>query len=507
MSLLLYQNQNNNQNMNDVKRINDSMSEKIKQNKKQKVLFANNIGSNITSGINTEKRLNNNNFNNNNIEELNINNINNINNNQNNSLIKNASQSSLSVDLNRFKINPNTFNNSKIKSKLKLNQKENFETFNPAKDNNYISINNSNENIDVNNINNDNNINEKKNKEKNNIKSLLKNFNPYDIKTFLGDKAPQQKSQKKKLTFVNNIPPSTSNLQMILYNKKMEDLNKRKNPEFIFKEFYQKESRRMLVEYLKIYKDDNISLKNFMKNESINPLVLLNKEQEEENLENKSNIINNNDDTNINISYLNKEISQKSFSKSYTTNKKGLSANSTKNKFNNVNSFKMLSTFLNDINDESQEKSFLIFLSIPRILGLVTSSGEKLSYVFCSSPTNISCIYGIETYIFKWNDCKNYNLIGYFDLINVDNCYVNPENKKRFDIYISLGKKNKKENNKVNEENYYCIDATDEEIAQNYVQAINFVSQLIKYRVYLKQKKEGNLDGSHLVNGMIKKEF
>ena len=493
MSLLLYQNQNNNQNMNDVKRINDSMSEKIKQNKKQKVLFANNIGSNITSGINTEKRLNNNNFNNNNIEELNINNINNINNNQNNSLIKNASQSSLSVDLNRFKINPNTFNNSKIKSKLKLNQKENFETFNPAKDNNYISINNSNENIDVNNINNDNNINEKKNKEKNNIKSLLKNFNPYDIKTFLGDKAPQQKSQKKKLTFVNNIPPSTSNLQMILYNKKMEDLNKRKNPEFIFKEFYQKESRRMLVEYLKIYKDDNISLKNFMKNESINPLVLLNKEQEEENLENKSNIINNNDDTNINISYLNKEISQKSFSKSYTTNKKGLSANSTKNKFNNVNSFKMLSTFLNDINDESQEKSFLIFLSIPRILGLVTSSGEKLSYVFCSSPTNISCIYGIETYIFKWNDCKNYNLIGYFDLINVDNCYVNPENKKRFDIYISLGKKNKKENNKVNEENYYCIDATDEEIAQNYVQAINFVSQLIKYRVYLKQKKEGKL--------------
>ena len=493
MSLLLYQNQNNNQNMNDLKRMNDSMSEKIKQNKKQKVLFANNIGSNITSGINTEKRLNNNNFNNNNIEELNINNINNINNNQNNSLIKNASQSSLSVDLNRFKINPNTFNNSKIKSKLKLNQKENFETFNPAKDNNYISINNSNENIDVNNINNDNNINEKKSKEKNNIKSLLKNFNPYDIKTFLGDKAPQQKSQKKKLTFVNNIPPSTSNLQMILYNKKMEDLNKRKNPEFIFKEFYQKESRRMLVEYLKIYKDDNISLKNFMKNENINPLVLLNKEQEEENLENKSNIINNNDDTNINISYLNKEISQKSFSKSYTTNKKGLSANSTKNKFNNVNSFKMLSTFLNDINDESQEKSFLIFLSIPRILGLVTSLGEKLSYVFCSSPTNISCIYGIETYIFKWNDCKNYNLIGYFDLINVDNCYVNPENKKRIDIYISLGKKNKKENNKVNEENYYCIEATDEEIAQNYVQAINFVSQLIKYRVYLKQKKEGKL--------------
>ena len=53
--------------------------------------------------------------------------------------------------------------------------------------------------------------------------------------------------------------------------------------------------------------------------------------------------------------------------------------------------------------------------------------------------------------------------------------------------------KNNKENNKVNEESYYCIETNQEEIAQNYVQAINFVSQLIKYRVYLKQKKEGKL--------------
>ena len=60
-------------------------------------------------------------------------------------------------------------------------------------------------------------------------------------------------------------------------------------------------------------------------------------------------------------------------------------------------------------------------------------------------------------------------------------------------IIVILILRIKKENNKVNDENYYCIEATDEEIAQNYVQAINFVSQLIKYRVYLKQKKEGKL--------------
>ena len=489
---LLYQNQN--QNINEVKRVNDSISEKIKQNKKQKVGFQNNIISNITSGLNTEKGIANQNKNNS--DELNINN------NISGSLGRNVSQSSLSVDLSRFKINPNNFNNSK--NKLKLNQNENFETFNPE-NNNYISINNSNENIDLNNFNNLNNlnnfnndnnvniINEKKIEEKkNNMNSLLKNFNPYDIKNYLGDKAPQKKIQKKKLAFVNNIPPSISNLQMILYNKRMDDLNKKNNPEFLFKDFYQKESRRMIVEYLKIFKNDNISLKTLMKNWNINPLVLLNKEKREE--QNSLNKSNNNDDNNNNknISYLNRDNTYNSFSKSESTNKKDLTESPSKKRFNKVNSFKILSTFLNDINDESQEKSLLIFLSIPRILGLITSEG-KLSYIFCISPTNISCTYGIETYIFKWNDCKNYNLIGYFDLINVDNCYINPENKKRFDIYISLGKKINNENNKINDEKYYCIEAIDEEMSQNYVQAINFVSQLVKYRVYLKQKREGKL--------------
>ena len=71
----------------------------------------------------------------------------------------------------------------------------------------------------------------------------------------------------------------------------------------------------MLVEYLKIYKDENITLKDFMKNENIHPLVLLLKDKPDEQssiINNKSNI----NDENINISYLNKDISNKTFSKS-----------------------------------------------------------------------------------------------------------------------------------------------------------------------------------------------
>ena len=264
---LIFSNQN--QNLSDLKRINDSMSEKIKQNRKQKNLFQNNnIASNITSGINTEKRMEYKN----NLEEFNAMN-NNINVNASSSFGRNASQSSLSIDLNRFKINPNNFNNSKQKEKIKNqnnnnknNYNDNFETFNPVKDSK-VSMNNSNENIDVNNINNENN---KKSQENNGLNSLLKNFKPYDIKNFMGGSNPQPKKfQKNKSTFVYNISPSTSNLQMILYNKKMEDLSRKNNPDFIFKEFHQKESRRMLVEYLKIYKNNNIPLTTFMKKENI----------------------------------------------------------------------------------------------------------------------------------------------------------------------------------------------------------------------------------------------
>ena len=196
---LIFSNQN--QNLSDLKRINDSMSEKIKQNRKQKNLFQNNnIASNITSGINTEKRMEYKN----NLEEFNAMN-NNINVNASSSFGRNASQSSLSIDLNRFKINPNNFNNSKQKEKIKNqnnnnknNYNDNFETFNPVKDSK-VSMNNSNENIDVNNINNENN---KKSQENNGLNSLLKNFKPYDIKNFMGGSNPQPKKfQKNKSTF------------------------------------------------------------------------------------------------------------------------------------------------------------------------------------------------------------------------------------------------------------------------------------------------------------------
>ena len=520
---LLYQNRlYEENNIFDLKRINDSMSEKIKQNQKQKAPLVNQNGSNISSGLNTEKRnIYNKNYYN---EEINSGFFN-----------RNGSQSSLSVDLNRFKINPNNFNNnvrykenntnSRIynNNNININLEENFETFNPRKDQT-VSIHSSSKNMNINNVNMNNNenienssiINNSKNNNKNNINvndvqkndlnSILKKFNPYDINNFLGVKNSTNKKPKKNINLVNNIPPSVSNLQMILYNKKLEKIQNMKNPDFLFKDFHQKESRRMIVEYLKVLSvspNNPLSVKEIISNNNINDLVLLKPIPKNEKENNSLNNSFNNNNKSIENSFLssNKKIEPFSINETPKRKSKYLMESSSKNSFHvqDQNSFKILNNFLNDMDDESKDKiSLLTFLSIPRIMNMIISN-QKYSYVFYCSPTNISCLYGIETYIFKWKECKNFNLVGYFDLINVENCYLDNDNRKIFDIILNNNNKNnnsdKISNEGINDNNinHYSIETDSEEIAVNYVNAINFTSQLVKYRIYLNKKKEGKV--------------
>ena len=466
-----------------------SQYEETRQNQKQKSPLLNLNGSNISSDFHSDKR---NMYYKNYSNEDGNSNILNI----------NGSQSSLSIDLNRFKINPNNFNKRKNNNKSYVNNNanvdENFETFNPSKDQ-IILINKSNSNLNIkkgNNIDNNesSNIYNSKNqinKNKQDIKSnndthpLLKNFNPYDIKIFLGeDFSPAKKNKAKKtIKLVNNIPPSVSNLQMILYNKKIEKEQNKNNPDFIFKEFYQKESRRMMAEYIKVLSlsNENLSVNDIITNENINEIVLL-KPIKEKSLNITTNHI---DNSFLTSNKKNEPFSILEMSKAESSN----------NFLNAPNSFKLVNNFLKDMNDESKDKiSLITFLSIPRIMNMIISNNKKYSFIFYSSPTNISCMYGIETYIFKWNECKNFSLMGYFDLINVENCFLDNDNKKIFNII--LNESNTNENNlnidEVNGKNNYSIEADDEETALGYVNSINFISQLVKYRIYLRDKKKGN---------------
>ena len=150
---------------------------------------------------------------------------------------------------------------------------------------------------------------------------------------------------------------------------------------------------------------------------------------------------------------------------------------------NNVsNSLKLVDIFLTNMDDDSTEKiSLLTFITIPRLLNMIITQNQKIPFIFTATPSNIACSFGIESYIFKWNDCKTFNQIGSFDLINVDTCSINQNYKKQFDIIIST-------NN--NWECFtYSIEAENENDAKNYVNSINFISQLIKCRAFVRKRK------------------
>ena len=293
-------------------------------------------------------------------------------------------------------------------------------------------------NININS--NNNNLNNHNNNLNNNINNIFSNFNPYDVNIFLG----KQKSKKlssysnfqKKQTFtennsnlntIYNISPISSNYKLILNNKKIEEDQLKKDlsdPKKCFLSKHQKESRRMIIEYIKTFYTSDInnnnkeSIKDFLNKSSINPIILLKPEQKKVIKKEKSN-------SKLNI-YINKKPSLITLGESKLTQNYD-NENSLLMNLNNQNqSLKLMNNFLNNMDDDTPEKiSLLTFLTIPRLMKMIISKEQKITFLFQATPTIISCSYGIESYIFKWSDCKNFSQIGFFDFINVDNCSLN----------------------------------------------------------------------------------
>jgi hypothetical protein len=382
----------------------------------------------------------------------------------------NISQSSISSDLNTNKYK-------------QLNQEKNeieYETFNP---NSNIKLFEKTEQSILNNI----------NKSDMSINKIFSDFNPYDVNNFLGKPRNNFLSSfQKKNSYteynsnnnktIYNISPITSNYKLLLNNKKIEEdklIKDKFDPKKYFILKHQKESRRMIIEYLKILLNEKKeNLNSILSKNLINPIILL-KEKKIEKEKSTENIIL------INKKPSNITLGEQKFSQLTLNNNKSNSNNSminVNNQNNNNSSLNLMNNFLNNINDESPEKiSLLTFLSIPRIMKMIITKDKKIPFLFQTSPTIISCSYGIESYIFKWSDCKNFSQIGFFDFINVDNCSLNQFDNKIFQISISS-------NNNM-EKIYYFIEAENNQIALKYIHSIYFISQVIKCRAFKRKIK------------------
>ena len=284
----------------------------------------------------------------------------------------------------------------------------------------------------------------------------------------------------------NNIEPK-NNSSMVIDNKKIKIIKIADH--FKNSPKYEKESRRMIIEYLKIlnkkeYKNKKVysleDIKTIMGKNKISKKVL-NKEYEPEEF-NSSNVFNNSM-----VIEKNKENDAKSKAMSFGNNILNKTLNNIIPNFNEINNKsksltknlttpikKNISNFLNKMNDAKQDKiNIIAFLSIPRIMNLYFMD-KKYKFICVLSPNIICYKDAIESYIFKFGDINKKQFVGGFDLIKIKICSKIPNRPNNFYIETFNGNNYRK----------YEFETKSPYLANNYVKTINYLTQLVKCKLY-----------------------
>ena len=223
---------------------------------------------------------------------------------------------------------------------------------------------------------------------------------------------------------------------------------------FLFKSKAENESRRMIIEYLKVLKQaekNKYKVLNILKKQNISERVL-----------NQQRI-----NTNLNI-YTMKSKNSKFF---YLKNSKKIELPGEKVNLKNI------SKFLKDMNDITKDKIYMVkYLSMPRIMNLIFMEKEY-KFIFILKPNRLTYIKGLESYIFQWKDIKTKKDIGGFDLIKVNSCCVNHKQDKNVLIETFDGDIHRK----------YELITKSAEDAFIFVKSINYLSRLEKCKIYNKK--------------------
>ena len=422
--------------------------------------------------------------------KLNLDNDDNDNNLSQNIIIHGRISSSSSFDLNKYKItDKNLINHLRPKNMTcsnysNRNSNKNVGLYNNSNILNKKTFTSKHNNIIINNFNNNNLNNNLKNNVNNNMNNSKINNN----------KLSQNSLEMFKISpiipkLVNNKENNSPSLLIIDDYKDNININSTKNlsnrKRKIFDHFKdkpdnEKESRRMIIEYIKVLKQKKY---RNQPETDINTIMINN---------------------NISKKVLNKELTFKEFNSSNiynsfinTKNNKNNEANSIQSSFNDslINNFNNsvvninnevlsknfqspiknnISNFLTNMNDVKKDKINMIkYLSIPKYMNIIFLQ-KKYKYLCLLCPNNLSYINAIESYIFKFVDVKNNKPVGGFDLIKVNLCSLNNNNPKNFFVETYDGKTQRN----------YEFETNSKDTASYCVKSINYLSQLEKCKIY-----------------------
>ena len=228
------------------------------------------------------------------------------------------------------------------------------------------------------------------------------------------------------------------------------------NDIFNDKKLFEKESRRMMIEYIKILKkSEKKELNSIIKINNFSEKILNQKKICNE-IQQSSNLIHKNNNSSTFISYSGAQSifnSMKDIKNPYLTS---------------------YQSFIKKMTDDKIDKiKMLKFLSIPRKFKL-NFKGENFNFLFILRPNKLTFLNGIESYIFQWMDLKSQSYIGGFDLIKINSCYIKNNNSNIFII----------ETIDSNVKKLYEIDTDSFSITSYYVKSLNYLSQLEKCKIY-----------------------
>ena len=229
---------------------------------------------------------------------------------------------------------------------------------------------------------------------------------------------------------------------------------------------YEKEARRMLIEYVKVLNqynnindNNNSSVKQILSENNISKKILNQKYKDTEN-----------DCINQLFGEAKKELYLKNLN--YSLSNDSLNSNNDEDTYiNNLNNNLLNVSDLNDLllNKNNKKINILNYLCMPRILNLIQEGNSKEKIIFLITLDEKYFTEAKKSYRFQWRNMNN-ELVIDFNLKDIKSCNISNNYNNRFIIEI--------ENAECNEN--FEIEAPSKEICFNYVMGINYLIKLIK---------------------------
>jgi len=238
------------------------------------------------------------------------------------------------------------------------------------------------------------------------------------------------------------------------------------------------ESRRMIIEYIKILNKKEKNIFNILKRNNISERVL---NQKYSNINEKNNDpirqINNallgERKKELFLNSLNYSFSDESIKNSNDgednepyPNNKNEKKTSVIYKNNNKNNNFNVKNSLN--NQKNQKINIINFLCVPKVFNLIESNKNSEKYIFVVVPSEITYLKGFENYKLVLRNMVSNEIENELNIKNIKECYINKNYKNRFIIKVQI--------DQFNETNLE-IETPNDEISEYFTYGINLLSK------------------------------